>query len=102
MAAGHNFGSLAVLRTLLGVFEAAINPGFTMITAMWYKPSEHALRHGIWYGGASVATIFGGVMAYGISHIHSAVKSWQVRCTILRSWEAVLTSRSFFSSFSAQ
>lgn len=77
-AAGHSFGSLSVLRVLLGIFEAAINPGFTMITAMWYKPSEHALRHGIWYGGASVATIFGGILAYGFSHIHSAIKSWQV------------------------
>ncbi|KAL6249305.1 hypothetical protein RBB50_003158 [Rhinocladiella similis] len=76
-AAGHNFGTLSVLRILLGSFEAAINPGFTMITAMWYKPSEHALRHGIWYGGASIAYIFGGVLAYGFSHINSAVKSWQ-------------------------
>ena len=78
-AAGHDFGSLSILRILLGAFEAAINPGFTMITAMWYKPSEHALRHGIWYGGASVAYIFGGILAYAFSHIHSTVKSWQVK-----------------------
>ncbi|KAL2417683.1 putative transporter [Exophiala dermatitidis] len=77
MAAGKDFGSLSALRILLGVFEAAINPGFTMITSMWYKPSEHALRHGLWYGGASVAYIFGGLLAYGISHIHAAIKSWQ-------------------------
>ncbi|OQV01244.1 hypothetical protein CLAIMM_06635 isoform 1 [Cladophialophora immunda] len=76
-AAGNNFGSLSILRILLGAFEAAINPGFTMITAMWYKPSEHALRHGIWYAGASIAYIFGGILAYAFSHIHSAVKSWQ-------------------------
>lgn len=86
-AAGHNFGTLSVLRILLGSFEAAINPGFTMITAMWYKPSEHALRHGIWYGGASIAYIFGGVLAYGFSHINSAVKSWQVRFMVLRSFQ---------------
>ncbi|KAK5027863.1 hypothetical protein LTS07_006738 [Exophiala sideris] len=48
-----------------------------MITSMWYKPSEHALRHGLWYAGASVAYIFGGVLAYAISHIHSAVASWK-------------------------
>ncbi|KAM0554908.1 hypothetical protein ACHAPJ_006644 [Fusarium lateritium] len=77
MAAGNSFGSLAALRILLGAFEAAINPGFTIITSTWYKPSEHALRHGLWYGGASVAYIFGGILAYGISHIHSAIKSWQ-------------------------
>lgn len=78
MAAGNSFGSLAALRILLGVFEAAVNPGFTIITSTWYRPSEHALRHGLWYGGASVAYIFGGVLAYAISHIDSAIKSWQV------------------------
>ncbi|KAK5400839.1 hypothetical protein LTR06_011191 [Exophiala xenobiotica] len=78
MAAGHDFGSLAALHIFLGVFEAAINPGFTIITSMWYKPSEHALRHGLWYGGASIAYIFGGILAYAISHINGAIKSWQV------------------------
>ncbi|CAI7631087.1 unnamed protein product [Penicillium pancosmium] len=77
MATGNSFGSLAALRVLLGAFEAAVNPGFTIITSTWYKPSEHALRHGLWYGGASVAYIFGGILAYAISHIHSAIKSWQ-------------------------
>ncbi|KAG4274469.1 hypothetical protein FPRO04_09427 [Fusarium proliferatum] len=77
MAAGKSFASLAVLRILLGAFEAAISPGFTIITSTWYKPSEHALRHGLWYGGASVAYIVGGVIAYGISHINSAIKAWQ-------------------------
>ncbi|KEF53541.1 uncharacterized protein A1O9_10516 [Exophiala aquamarina CBS 119918] len=77
MVAGHDFGSLAALRILLGVFEAAINPGFTVITSTWYKPSEHALRHGLWYEGASVAYIFGGILAYAISHVKSAIKSWQ-------------------------
>jgi MFS family permease len=77
MAAGNNFGSLAALRILLGAFEAAVNPGFTIITSTWYKPSEHALRHGLWYGGASLAYIFGGILAYAISHIQSAIKSWQ-------------------------
>ncbi|KAF5573951.1 DAL5-Allantoate ureidosuccinate permease [Fusarium pseudoanthophilum] len=77
MAAGKSFASLAVLRILLGAFEAAIGPGFTIITSTWYKPSEHALRHGLWYGGASVAYIIGGITAYGISHIDSAIKSWQ-------------------------
>ncbi|KAJ4144316.1 hypothetical protein LMH87_003206 [Akanthomyces muscarius] len=77
MAAGHDFGSLAALRILLGAFEAAINPGFTIITSMWYKPSEHALRHGLWYGGASVAYVFGGILAYAMSHIKSSIKSWQ-------------------------
>ncbi|KAJ5261609.1 major facilitator superfamily domain-containing protein [Penicillium chrysogenum] len=83
MAAGNNFGSLAALRILLGAFEAAVNPGFTIITSTWYKPSEHALRHGLWYGGASLAYIFGGILAYAISHIQSAIKSWQAWLLVL-------------------
>lgn len=82
MAAGHNFGSLAALRILLGAFEAAINPGFTMITSMFYKPSEHALRHGLWYSGASIAYIFGGIISYGISHINSGIATWKVPDTL--------------------
>ncbi|KAF2155469.1 MFS general substrate transporter [Myriangium duriaei CBS 260.36] len=78
MAIGHNFGGLAALRILLGVFEAAINPGFSIVTSMWYKPNEHALRHGLWYAGASIAYIFGGILAYAISHIRSGIRSWQV------------------------
>ncbi|KAF4947677.1 hypothetical protein FGADI_10248 [Fusarium gaditjirri] len=78
MAAGNNFASLAALRILLGAFEAAIGPGFTIITSTWYKSSEHALRHGLWYSGASVAYILGGVLTYGISHIDSAIKKWQL------------------------
>lgn len=79
MAAGHDFGSLSALRILLGAFEAAINPGFTIITSMFYKPSEHALRHGLWYSGASIAYIFGGLLSYGISHISSGIATWKVQ-----------------------
>ncbi|RMD41179.1 hypothetical protein DV735_g3944, partial [Chaetothyriales sp. CBS 134920] len=78
MAVGKDFAGLSVLRTLLGVFEAAINPGFTIITSMFYKPDEHALRHGIWYGGASIAYIFGGILSYGISFIHGSLSTWKI------------------------
>ncbi|RMZ85216.1 hypothetical protein DV738_g460, partial [Chaetothyriales sp. CBS 135597] len=78
MAVGKDFAGLSVLRTLLGVFEAAINPGFTIITSMFYRPDEHALRHGIWYGGASIAYIFGGILSYGISFINSSISTWKI------------------------
>lgn len=78
MAAGHNFGSLSALRLLLGAFESAINPGFTILTSMFYKPSEHALRHGLWYSGASIAYIFAGILSYAVSHIKSSLATWKV------------------------
>ncbi|KAF5531557.1 DAL5-Allantoate ureidosuccinate permease [Fusarium napiforme] len=82
MAAGKSFASLAVLRILLGAFEAAIGPGFTIITSTWYKPSEHALRHGLWYGGASV---FGSVIIkdFGYSVLQTQLLSMSVGAFLL-------------------
>ncbi|KAF5565608.1 major facilitator superfamily domain-containing protein [Fusarium phyllophilum] len=48
-AAGENFAVLCSLRVLLGAFEATISPGFTLITGLWYKPSEHARHHSLWF-----------------------------------------------------
>lgn len=44
-AASQNANGLLVTRFFLGFFEAAVAPGFSIITAMWYKRSEQPLRH---------------------------------------------------------
>lgn len=76
--AANNFVSLTVLRVLLGVFESTISPGFTLITGIWYKPSEHALRTCIWFSGNAFAAIFGGLLSYAIGHIQHSVAAWRV------------------------
>ncbi|GAQ42814.1 hypothetical protein AtubIFM55763_009369 [Aspergillus tubingensis] len=76
-AAASNFAGMTVLRVLLGVFESAISPGFTLVVSMWYTPSEHALRSCIWFAGNGVAAIFGGVLAYAIGHIEDRLGPWQ-------------------------
>lgn len=75
--AATNFSSLMALRFLLGVFESSISPGFSLVTGMWYKPSEHAARHGIWFAGNTTAALFGGLLAYAISHIQSGIAAWR-------------------------
>lgn len=65
------------LRFLLGVFESSISPGFSLVTGLWYKPSEHAARHGIWFAGNTTAAIFGGLLAYAINHIKSSIAAWR-------------------------
>jgi ACS family allantoate permease-like MFS transporter len=77
--AANSFASLGALRFLLGVFEATISPGFSLITAMWYKPSEHSSRHGLWFAGNGIAGLFGGVLSYAIGHIKSGLAAWRVR-----------------------
>ncbi|CAI7641218.1 unnamed protein product [Penicillium discolor] len=75
--ATSNFAGLISLRVLLGVFESTIGPGLSLLTGLWYKRSEHASRHGIWFAGNSVSSIFGGLLTYGIGHISNSVEPWR-------------------------
>ncbi|ESZ96739.1 vitamin H transporter [Sclerotinia borealis F-4128] len=74
-AAANNFVGLCVLRVLLGITESTVSPGFNLLTGIWYKPSEHAWRHGIWFLGNGVANTFGGLFAYGVAHIEVSLRS---------------------------
>ncbi|KFY49408.1 hypothetical protein V495_00597 [Pseudogymnoascus sp. VKM F-4514 (FW-929)] len=73
-----NFAGLVVLRLLLGAFESVVSPGFSLITSIWYKPSEHAWRHGIWFAGNGVANMFGGLLAYAIGRIGNSLAPWRL------------------------
>ncbi|KAL5357698.1 major facilitator superfamily domain-containing protein [Aspergillus floccosus] len=76
-AATHNFAGIMATRFLLGAAEAAVSPGFSLITGMWYLREEQPLRHGLWFAGNSVATAFGGLIAYGVAHIHNSIAAWK-------------------------
>lgn len=43
-AACSNWNGLMTVRFFLGVGEAAIAPGFTLLTGMFYKREEQPLR----------------------------------------------------------
>ncbi|RDW59904.1 MFS allantoate transporter-like protein [Coleophoma cylindrospora] len=75
--AANNFIGLCVLRVLLGITESTVSPGFSLLTGIWYKPSEHAWRHGIWFLGNGIANTLGGLMAYGILHISGSLSPWR-------------------------
>ncbi|OJJ51394.1 hypothetical protein ASPZODRAFT_156286 [Penicilliopsis zonata CBS 506.65] len=83
-AAASTFTGMMVTRTLLGVLESPISPGFTLITSMWYQPSEHAARHGLWYAGNSMGASVGSLIAFGCAHLQNGTLSrWQVLFLIL-------------------
>ncbi|OJJ07289.1 hypothetical protein ASPVEDRAFT_363578 [Aspergillus versicolor CBS 583.65] len=78
-AAAKNFGGLMAARFFLGVGEAAIAPGFALITGMLYKREEQPARQAAWFLGNCIATVIGGVVAYGIGTAKgTAVTSWQL------------------------
>lgn len=72
-----NFASLMVLRFMLGALESVISPGFSLITSLWYKPSEHAWRHGIWFAGNGTAAIVGGLLSYAIGYTDGKLAAWR-------------------------
>lgn len=74
----HNSSGLLATRFFLGVAEAAIAPGLTIIISMFYKRSEQPLRHAAWFLGNTCAGLFGGLLNYGIGHIES-IEPWKVR-----------------------
>ena len=76
-AACRNFSGLMAVRFFLGMTEAGVAPGFSLVTGMWYTRSEQPLRHGLWFGGNSLASVFGGVAAYGVGHIKGSISPWQ-------------------------
>ncbi|KAI9166392.1 transporter [Paramyrothecium foliicola] len=77
-AVAANYPSLMVLRTLLGVFESAISPGFSLITGMWYTPHEHVSRHSFWFAGNASASIVGAMIAYGILKYDGPLAPWKM------------------------
>ncbi|KAK7969456.1 MFS general substrate transporter [Apiospora saccharicola] len=82
MAAVKNFAGAMTVRFFLGVFEAAVSPGFALFTSQWYTISEQGSRTGIWFSFNGVGQILGGAVAYGIAvgtkHHPVSIKSWQL------------------------
>ncbi|KAF4470370.1 hypothetical protein FALBO_2729 [Fusarium albosuccineum] len=77
-AVASNYPSLMVLRTLLGAFESAISPGFSLITGMWYTPHEHVSRHSFWFAGNASASIVDTIIAYGILGYKGDFAQWKM------------------------
>ncbi|KAL9581909.1 MAG: hypothetical protein Q9203_005710 [Teloschistes exilis] len=74
--------SASSFRFFLGVFEAAVTPGFALFTSQWYTKKEQGTRIGIWFSFNGWGQIFGGLVAYGIaegSRLHgSAIAPWKI------------------------
>lgn len=100
-AAVENFAGAVAVRFFLGVFEAAVTPGFALLTSQWwvssiladvvvadaderrrYTKREQGFRTGLWFSFNGVAQIVGGLIAYGIAvgarEHGAAIDSWKI------------------------
>jgi len=77
-AACTNFTGLAIVRTLLGVFESCVAPILVLIIAMFYKKEEQGRRVSWFYVCNSLTMIVGGFVAYGVSFANTRFASWRI------------------------
>ncbi|KAG0380461.1 hypothetical protein BGX24_008096 [Mortierella sp. AD032] len=79
MAAVKTAGGLYAARFFLGLAESGYAPGPVYIISMWYARNEQTLRVGLFFSASTVAGAFGGLLAYGISHMDGlhGLTGWQ-------------------------
>jgi MFS family permease len=53
----------------LGVAESGLFPGVVFYLSNWYKRNERQYRISLFFSCASLAGAFGGILAWGISHM---------------------------------
>jgi MFS family permease len=76
--AAYNFGGLVTLRVFLGISESAFFPLVIYYQTSFYRRGELARRLAIFYAASNIAYAFGGLLAFGVFHIHSgSLPSWK-------------------------
>ncbi|KAJ5473248.1 hypothetical protein N7475_002814 [Penicillium sp. IBT 31633x] len=61
-----NWETMAGLRIILGALEAGLYPGSVYLLSTWYPRYELQKRNALFYLIGSVASGFGGILAYGL------------------------------------
>ncbi|KAM0329313.1 hypothetical protein ACHAQA_004618 [Verticillium albo-atrum] len=75
----QNWQGLAVLRVLLGLFEAGFFPGCVYLVSTWYCRFEVQKRMALFFLTGSALSAFANILAYGIIQIarHHPYKGWR-------------------------
>ncbi|BGP20796.1 hypothetical protein JCM10213_008933 [Rhodosporidiobolus nylandii] len=61
-----NFGGLLATRLCLGIAEAGLFPGIILLLSIYYPRHRSQSRVAIFFGAATLAGAFSGLLAYGI------------------------------------
>ncbi|KAJ6172192.1 MFS transporter ACS family allantoate permease [Penicillium chermesinum] len=65
-----NWSGLMAVRFFLGMAEGIVTPAFMLISTGWYARRDQPLRMGVWFSFNGLAQIVGGLLSYGLGHIH--------------------------------
>ena len=85
MTQAKSYNSALALRFIMGLFEAAVTPGLTLMTGWWYQRREIPLRQCIWYSSLGLGGIVGSYISMGISTMpeNTTPSRWQILFYIL-------------------
>lgn len=67
MTQARTYSSALAVRFFMGIFEAAVTPGLTLMTGFWYQKREIPLRQCIWYSSLGWGGIIGSYISMGVS-----------------------------------
>ncbi|BGP35902.1 hypothetical protein JCM10296v2_007754 [Rhodotorula toruloides] len=67
MGTVDSFGGLVATRLFLGITECGLFPGVILYISIWYPRHLSQTRVALFFGAATVAGAFSGLLAYGIS-----------------------------------
>ena len=74
----HNFGGLMAIRWFLGMSESAFFPLVIYYQTTFYRRGELARRLALFYAAQSIASAFGGLLAFGTFQIHTGnLDNWR-------------------------
>ncbi|BFZ63714.1 hypothetical protein YB2330_004846 [Saitoella coloradoensis] len=65
----QNYAGLVAVRLIMGACEAGLFPSLNLYLTMVYKREEQSKRLSYLFTAAAVSGAFGGLIAYGISHM---------------------------------
>ena len=78
VVAVKNFGGLMALRWFLGMSESAFFPLVIYYQTTFYRRGELARRLALFYAAQSIASAFGGLLAFGVFQIKTgAIANWR-------------------------
>ncbi|KAL5448383.1 hypothetical protein PMIN06_007171 [Paraphaeosphaeria minitans] len=67
MTQARTYSGALTVRFFMGMVEAAVTPGLTLMTGFWYTRREIPLRQCIWYSSLGWGGIVGSYISMGIS-----------------------------------
>jgi len=77
-ALASSWAGLMSLRFLLGVAETMFGNGVPLYFSFFYPREYIGTRLGIFVSAGALANAYGGALAYGISHIHTSIRTWKL------------------------